>query len=144
MSPVSTPPGLSPLARPEDLDGHTYKIKWPGSDHAHYITINDLVVDGRRRPFEIFVNSKNMEHYPWSVGLTRMISAVFRRGGDTGFVVDELKAVFDPRGGQWVNGVYIPSMVAAIGHVLGRHMEDGARPNCSPDAASPTAGEGEA
>lgn len=135
MSPVLMPPGLTPLARPEDLDGRTYKIKWPGCDHAHYITINDLVVDGRPHPFEIFVNSKNMEHYPWSVGLTRMISAVFRRGGDVGFVVDELKAVFDPRGGRWVNGVYLPSMVAAIGHVLGRHMEAGPRP----DAASPAA-----
>ena len=95
-----------PLDRPEDLPGKTYKIKWPGSDHAIYITINDVMQDGRRRPFEIFINSKNMEHYAWTVALTRMISAVFRRGGDVSFVVEELKAVFDPRGGQWMEGRY--------------------------------------
>ena len=93
-----------PLDRPEVLLGHTYKIKWLDSDHAFYITINDIEKDGRRRPFEIFINSKNMEAYAWTLALTRMISAVFRRGGDVSFVVDELKAVFDPRGGQWMAG----------------------------------------
>ena len=111
-----------PLDRPEDLPGRTYKIKWPGSDHAIYITINDVMQDGRRRPFEIFINSKNMEHYPWTVALTRMISAVFRRGGDVSFVVEELKAVFDPRGGQWMEGRYVPSLLAAIGGVIERHL----------------------
>ncbi len=111
-----------PLDRPEDLPGKTYKIKWPGSDHAIYITINDVMQDGRRRPFEIFINSKNMEHYAWTVALTRMISAVFRRGGDVSFVVEELKAVFDPRGGQWMEGRYVPSLLAAIGGVIERHL----------------------
>lgn len=111
-----------PLDRPEDLPGRTYKIKWPGSDHAIYITINDVMQDGRRRPFEIFINSKNMEHYAWTVALTRMISAVFRRGGDVSFVVEELKAVFDPRGGQWMEGRYVPSLLAAIGSVIERHL----------------------
>jgi len=113
-----------PLARPEDLPGKTYKIKWPGSDHAIYITINDVEQDGRSRPFEIFINSKNMEHYAWTVALTRMISAVFRRGGDVSFVVEELKAVFDPRGGQWMEGRYVPSLLAAIGGVIERHLID--------------------
>jgi ribonucleoside-diphosphate reductase alpha chain len=113
-----------PLARPEDLPGKTYKIKWPGSDHAIYITINDVMQDGRQRPFEIFINSKNMEHYAWTVALTRMISAVFRRGGDVSFVVEELKAVFDPRGGQWMEGRYVPSLLAAIGGVIERHLID--------------------
>ncbi|HEX6980814.1 MAG TPA: adenosylcobalamin-dependent ribonucleoside-diphosphate reductase [Alphaproteobacteria bacterium] len=113
-----------PLDRPEALPGKTYKVKWPDSEHAIYITINDIVVDGRRRPFEVFINSKNMEHYAWTVALTRMISAVFRRGGDVSFVVDELKAVFDPRGGQWMGGRYIPSLLAAIGEVIERHMID--------------------
>ncbi|MCZ6720583.1 MAG: adenosylcobalamin-dependent ribonucleoside-diphosphate reductase [Proteobacteria bacterium] len=111
-----------PLSRPEELPGATYKLRWPESEHAIYITINDIIQDGRRRPFEVFINSKNMEHYPWTVALTRMISAVFRRGGDVSFVVDELKAVFDPRGGQWVGGKYIPSILAAIGGVIERHM----------------------
>jgi ribonucleoside-diphosphate reductase alpha chain len=111
-----------PLDRPEDLPGKTYKIKWPQSDHAIYITINDVMQDGRRRPFEIFINSKNMEHYAWTVALTRMISAVFRRGGDVSFVVEELKAVFDPRGGQWMEGRYVPSLLAAIGDVIERHL----------------------
>ncbi len=102
-----------PLDRPEELPGNTYKIKWPGSDHAIYITINDVLQDGRRRPFEIFINSKNMEHYAWTVALTRMISAVFRRGGDVSFVVEELKAVFDPRGGYWQpGGKFMPSIIA--------------------------------
>jgi ribonucleoside-diphosphate reductase alpha chain len=111
-----------PLDRPEALPGSTYKVRWPESDHAIYITINDIVESGRRRPFEIFINSKNMEHYAWTVALTRMISAVFRRGGDVSFVVDELKAVFDPRGGQWVNRQYVPSLLAAIGGVIEEHM----------------------
>ena len=111
-----------PLERPNTLDGNTYKLRWPDSEHAIYVTINDIIVNDQRRPFEVFINSKNMEHFAWSVGLTRMISAVFRRGGDVSFVVDELKAVFDPRGGAWVNGKYIPSILAAIGGVLEEHM----------------------
>lgn len=111
-----------PLDRPQALEGHTYKLKWPDSEHALYITINDIVIAGHRRPFEVFINSKNMEHYAWTVALTRMISAVFRRGGDISFVVEELKAVFDPRGGAWMNGRYIPSILAAIGGVIERHL----------------------
>ncbi|HEY5379758.1 MAG TPA: ribonucleoside-diphosphate reductase, adenosylcobalamin-dependent, partial [Pseudolabrys sp.] len=113
-----------PLDRPEALPGQTYKINWPESEHALYITLNDIVQSGRRRPFEIFINSKNMEHFAWTVGLTRMISAVFRRGGDVSFVVEELKAVFDPRGGAWMEGRYVPSLLAAIGNVIERHMID--------------------
>ena len=127
---ASPPPAARPSAdgdrrpreREEVLSGLSYKLKWPESDHAIYITINDIVENGRRRPFEIFINSKNMEHYAWTVALTRMISAVFRRGGDVCFVVEELKAVFDPRGGQWVGGRYVPSLLAAIGGIIERHM----------------------
>ena len=111
-----------PLDRPEVLLGQTYKIKWLDSDHAFYITINDIEKDGRRRPFEVFINSKNMEAYAWTLALTRMISAVFRRGGDVSFVVDEMKAVFDPRGGQWMGGRYVPSLLAAIGDVIETHL----------------------
>jgi ribonucleoside-diphosphate reductase alpha chain len=109
-------------ARPEQLHGATYKIKWPESAHAVYVTINDVGEGAERRPFEIFVNSKNMDHYAWTLGLTRMISAVFRRGGDVSFVPEELKAVFDPRGGGWINGRYVPSLLAAIGGVIERHL----------------------
>jgi len=111
-----------PLDRPSELDGATYKLKWPDSNHAIYVTVNDITLNGHRRPFEVFINSKNMEHFAWTVALTRMISAVFRRGGDVSFVVEELKAVFDPRGGAWMNGKYIPSILAAIGGVLEQHM----------------------
>ena len=111
-----------PLDRPQALEGNTYKLKWPDSEHAIYITINDIIVGGRRQPFEVFINSKNMEHFAWTVALTRMISAVFRRGGDVSFVVEELKAVFDPRGGAWMNGKYVPSILAAIGGVIERHL----------------------
>ena len=111
-----------PLSRPEALPGRTYKIAWPQTEHAIYVTINDVLQDGRIRPFEIFINSKNMEHYAWTVALTRMISAVFRRGGDVSFVVEELKAVFDPRGGAWMEGRYVPSLLAALGDVIERHM----------------------
>jgi ribonucleoside-diphosphate reductase alpha chain len=111
-----------PLSRPEALPGQTYKVRWPDSEHALYITLNDIIQDGRRRPFEIFINSKNMEHYAWTVALTRMISAVFRRGGDVSFVVEEMKAVFDPRGGAWMEGRYVPSLLAAIGDAIERHM----------------------
>ena len=112
-----------PLDRPGELPGRTYKLRWPDSDHAIYITLNDILDDsGRIRPFEIFINSKNTEHYAWTVALTRMISAVFRRGGDVSFVVEELKAVFDPRGGQWMKGKYVPSLLAAIGGVIEEHL----------------------
>jgi ribonucleoside-diphosphate reductase alpha chain len=111
-----------PLDRPSELEGNTYKVKWPDSEHAIYITINDIVLNGHRRPFEVFINSKNMEHFAWTVALTRMVSAVFRRGGDVSFVVEELKAVFDPRGGAWMGGKYIPSILAAIGGVIEQHM----------------------
>lgn len=118
-APAAEPPLPS---RPAMLSGATYKIAWPESAHAVYVTINDAEENGERRPFEIFVNSKNTEHYAWTVGLTRMISAVFRRGGDVSFVAEELKAVFDPRGGGWLEGRYVPSLLAAIGGVIERHM----------------------
>jgi len=115
---------LQPALRPEELPGNTYKLKWAESSHAIYITINDTIKDGRRRPFEVFINSKNIEHFAWAVALTRMISAVFRRGGDVRFVYEELKSVFDPRGGQWMGGKYVPSLLAAIGGIIERHMTD--------------------
>ena len=108
--------------RDEQLHGSTYKLKWPESAHAVYVTINDLDCDGKRRPFEMFINSKNMEHYAWTLGLTRMISAVFRRSPDVAFVAEELKAVFDPRGGAWMQGRYVPSLLAAIGDIVERHL----------------------
>jgi ribonucleoside-diphosphate reductase alpha chain len=124
LSPAEVVFLTEPLDRPVTLPGRTYKLRWPESDHAIYITINDIVQEGRRRPFEIFINSKNMEHYAWTLALTRMISAVFRRGGDVSFVVEELKAVFDPRGGAWLERKYVPSLLAAIGAVIERHMID--------------------
>jgi ribonucleoside-diphosphate reductase alpha chain len=134
-----------PLDRPDELVGRTYKIKWLDSDHAFYITINDIEKDGRRRPFEVFINSKNMEAYAWALALTRMISAVFRRGGDISFVVDELKAIFDPRGGQWMGGRYVPSLLAAIGEVIEKHLVEigflGQRgPFLAPEAMVPEGG----
>jgi ribonucleoside-diphosphate reductase alpha chain len=108
--------------REEQLHGTTYKLKWPESAHAVYVTINDLDQDGVRRPFEMFINSKNMEHYAWTLGLTRMVSAVFRRSADVSFVAEELKAVFDPRGGAWMQGRYVPSLLAAIGDIVERHL----------------------
>jgi ribonucleoside-diphosphate reductase alpha chain len=108
--------------REEAMHGTTYKLKWPDSAHAVYVTINDMDTSSGRRPFEIFINSKNMEHYAWTLGVTRMISAVFRRGGDVSFVAEELKSVFDPRGGAWMQGKYVPSLLAAVGGVIERHM----------------------
>jgi ribonucleoside-diphosphate reductase alpha chain len=122
-----------PLMRDAVLEGFTYKLKWPGSDHAMYITINDTESAGRRRPFEIFINSKNLEHYAWTLALTRMISAIFRRGGDVAFVVNELKAVFDPQGGRWMDGRYVPSLLAAIGEVIETHLR---RTGFLPETAS--------
>lgn len=125
-APSATPAPPEPLLtpRPEALIGSTYKIKWPESAHAVYVTLNDNEDEHGRRPFEIFINSRNMDHYAWTLGLTRMISAVFRRGGDVAFVVEELKAVFDPRGGAWLGGRYVPSLLAAIGGVIDRHLQE--------------------
>jgi hypothetical protein len=117
------------LERPEMLVGSTYKIKTPVSDHAMYVTINDIVLNEgteyqQRRPFEIFINSKNLDHYQWIVALTRIISAVFRKGGDVTFLVDELKAVFDPRGGYWqAGGKFMPSIIAELGYVIEKHLQ---------------------
>lgn len=116
------------LARPETLQGMTYKIKTPLSEHAMYVTINDIVLNPGtehelRRPFEIFINSKNMEHFQWIIALTRILSAVFRKGGDVIFLVDELRSVFDPQGGYFKKGGrYTPSIVAEIGDVIEQHM----------------------
>jgi ribonucleoside-diphosphate reductase alpha chain len=118
--PAKTEEPLAP--RSEQLHGTTYKLKWPESAHAVYVTINDIEQDGARRPFEMFINSKNMEHYAWTLGLTRMVSAVFRRSTDVSFVAEELKAVFDPRGGAWMQGRYVPSLLAAIGDIVERHL----------------------
>jgi hypothetical protein len=116
------------LERPEKLVGSTYKVKTPVSDHAMYVTINDIVLNEgtpheQRRPFEIFINSKNLDHYQWIVALTRIMSAVFRKGGDVTFLVDELKAVFDPRGGYWQpGGTFMPSIIAELGHIVEKHL----------------------
>lgn len=116
------------LERPEMLIGSTYKVKPPVADHAMYVTINDILLNEgtpyeNRRPFEIFINSKNLDHYQWIVALTRIISAVFRKGGDSTFLVEELKAVFDPRGGYWQpGGKFMPSIIAELGHIIEKHM----------------------
>jgi len=116
------------LERPEMLIGSTYKVKTPVSDHAMYVTINDIVLNEgtayeKRRPFEVFINSKNLDHYQWIVALTRIISAVFRKGGDVTFLVDELKAVFDPRGGYWKpGGTFMPSIIAELGYIVEKHL----------------------
>ena len=117
------------IERPEVLIGSTYKIKSPMVEHAMYVTINDIVLNAGtehelRRPFEVFINSKSMDHFQWIVGLTRIMSAVFRKGGDVTFLVEEMKAVFDPRGGYFkAGGVYMPSLVAEIGAVVEEHMK---------------------
>ena len=117
------------VERPDKLVGSTYKIKTPLSEHALYVTINDIVLNPdtpyeRRRPFEIFINSKNMDNFQWTVALTRILSAIFRKGGDITFLVEELRAVFDPRGGYFNRGRYMPSLVAEIGSVIEIHMKE--------------------
>jgi hypothetical protein len=117
------------VSRPESLAGSTYKIKTPLSDHALYLTINDIVLNEGtdhelRRPFEVFINSKNMDHFQWIVALTRVVSAVFRKGGDCTFLVEELKAVFDPQGGYFKpGGKFMPSLVAEIGWAIEDHLQ---------------------
>ncbi|MBV2208517.1 MAG: NrdJb [Thermomonas sp.] len=117
------------IERPEVLIGSTYKIKSPLVEHAMYVTVNDIVLNAgteheHRRPFEIFINSKSMEHFQWIVALTRIMSAVFRKGGDVTFIVDEMKAVFDPRGGYFkAGGVYMPSLVAELGSIIEDHLK---------------------
>jgi hypothetical protein len=119
-----------PLSRPDKLVGNTYKIKTPVTEHALYITINDVIMDEgtpreHRRPFEIFINSKNMEHFQWIVALTRVMSAVFRKGGDVTFLVEELKSVFEPSGGYFKKGgKFVPSLVAEIGEVVEQHLQE--------------------
>lgn len=135
-APVETPPPEATviamhegIERPEVLPGKTYKIKSPLVEHAIYITINDIVLNEGtphevHRPFEIFINSKSMEHFQWIVATTRILSAVFRKGGDVKFLIDEMKAVFDPKGGYYKSGgVYMPSIIAEIGFIIETHLE---------------------
>ena len=141
VPPIAPEPEPEPLARaielmtehvsrPDELYGSTYKIKTPQSEHALYITINDIILNPntdneQRRPFEIFINSKNMEHFQWIVALTRVMSAVFRKGGDITFLVEELESVFDPNGGYYKKGgKYIPSLVAELGQVVEQHLKN--------------------
>ena len=119
------------VLRPERLMGTTYKLKTPEhvSEHSLFITINDIIlnegtVHETRRPFEISINSKSLEHYQWIVALTRIISAVFRKGGDVTFLVEELRSVFDPKGGYWNKGKYVPSLIAEIGNVIETHLTE--------------------
>lgn len=121
---------IESMARPERIEGTTYKIRNPMDDNAMYVTINDIVLNEgtdheERRPYEVFINSRNMEHFQWVAALTLVISAVFRKGGDIAFLADELKSVFDPRGGYWKPGagVYMNSVVAHIGTVLEQHLQ---------------------
>jgi len=116
------------IARPEHLRGSTYKMKTPLSNHALYVTINDVVLNEGTdhevlHPYEIFINSKEMEYYQWVTALTRVISAVFRKGGDIKFLIEELKCIADPKGGFWHQGKYAPSLVAQIGAILETHLE---------------------
>jgi hypothetical protein len=116
------------IERPETLLGSTYKIKTPLTEHALYVTINDIVLNPgtpheKRRPFEIFINSKSMDHFQWVVAMTRVISAVFRKGGDVTFLIEELRSVFDPRGGYFKKGRYTPSLVAELGDVIECHLK---------------------
>lgn len=124
-APAVAIPEELPIERPDELPGAVYKLRWPGTPHALYVTLTDIIDPhtGQRRPFEIFFNSKSMEHFSWTVALSRMISAVFRRPHDSKFVVEELKAVFDPKGGTWLNGKFVPSVIAAIGGIIQQHME---------------------
>ncbi len=130
------------LKRPPKLEGSTYKVnKTPGSEHAMYVTINDIVLNPGtehelRRPFEIFINSKNMDHFQWIVALTRIMSAVFRKGGDVTFLVEELRSVFDPRGGYFKKGGrYMPSLVAELGDIIECHLKEiGLLGDCEMDA----------
>ena len=128
---VTKEPGRStrlsgPAERPRVLSGETYKLKWPNEPHAFYVTFTDQVdvETGTRRPFEIFINSKNVDHFQWTVALTRMVSAVFRRGGNVSFVASELREVFDPKGGAWMSGQYVPSLLAALGNIVAEHMTE--------------------
>lgn len=117
------------IKRPDVLLGNTYKIKPPVSDHAMYITINDMILNEdtdfeERRPYEVFINSKNMEHFQWVIAITRLISAVFRKGGEVSFLIEELKSVHDPKGGYYKKGgIFMPSLVAEIGDVIERHLK---------------------
>ena len=130
ISPSNVIPLGEPLNRPEKLIGNTYKIKTPVTEHALYITINDIIMEAgtpreHRRPFEIFINSKNMGHFQWIVALTRVMSAVFRKGGDVTFLVEELRSVFEPSGGYFKKGgKFIPSLVAEIGEVVEQHLQE--------------------
>lgn len=122
QSNVAVKPSL--IERTESLSGSTYKIKTPLSEHALYITINNIEVDGQLRPFELFINSKSMDHFQWIVAFTRIVSAIFRHGGEVNFLIDELRSVFCPKGGYFQKGKYIPSLVAEIGDVIERHLSE--------------------
>jgi ribonucleoside-diphosphate reductase alpha chain len=122
-TPVATKLGNGVPKRPEELEGTTYKLKTPLSPDAFYVTINDLIENGERRPYELFINTKNLQHFSWIVAITRLISAVFRHDPKPTFLVDELKSIYDPNGGYFKKGKYMPSLAAEIGYVVEQHLE---------------------
>ena len=109
--------------RPIELKGTTYKIKTPLSENAIYVTINDILEKDKYRPYELFINTKNLQHLSWIVAMTRLISAVFRHQSNSSFLVEELKSIYDPNGGYFKNGSYVPSLAADIGIVIEEHLK---------------------
>ena len=111
------------IPRPTELEGTTYKIKTPLSPDALYLTINDIIDNNKRRPYELFINTKNLQHFSWIVAMTRLISAVLRKEEDPSFLVEELKSIYDPNGGYFSNGRFVPSLAADIGLVIDQHLK---------------------
>ncbi len=112
------------LPSPDEVEGKRYRVRWPDSDHALYVIVNDFVDEqtGRKRPWEVFLISNESEADEWRVALGRMISAVYRRGGDVAFIASELRAISDKKGGAFLGGKHLGSVIAAIGDIIERHM----------------------
>jgi len=123
------------LERGRKLIGVTYKLKPPQEESAIYLTINDILLnEGTKHeqlyPYEVFINSKKMESWEWIACVTRLISAIFRKGGNITFIVDELKEIFAPKGGYFgkdvekPKGKYYNSILNEIGYLIELHMKE--------------------
>jgi len=105
--------------RPDIVPGNTHKVKWPTTGDNIYITVTN--VDGE--PLELFIKHQDSSIGEWTDALSRMVTGVMRRGGDLRFIVDQLSKVGSTSGGAFVDGVYRPSVVAAIAGVVEKEFK---------------------
>lgn len=108
--------------RPYNLDGKTYCIKPQigDSDESLNITINNR----GGRPYEVFLECQNPDLFQWLNFIGRCVSTMLQRMDDIERVITLMDETFDPRGKYIDKGFEYKSVVAHIGAILRRHVDN--------------------